>query len=217
MTADFWDRRYASGIGPGGGSRGRLYEFKLKTVQDIVNRYGVKSVLDLGCGDGTQLQSLQVGHYRGIDISPVAIESASAFSNDTRFYQVMSEAAVSDGQVCDMAVSLDVLFHLDDDRAHDHIGMLFHLSRRYVLIYAPNRDKGDLRLADHMFFREFLPCVRDRFGLEPLETIQNPFPADHRFLQDTSFCNFYLFEKVTTGRKKGPQKPRTDYPAYDLS
>lgn len=195
MTAKYWNERYKSGLGAGAGSRGRLYEFKLKTVQQFVDDLKVGSVLDLGCGDGSQLMSLNVKSYLGYDISDVAIDSASILATEARVYSKMTERAAARRSIADMAISLDVLLHLDEAAAKSHIKLLFHLAKRYVLIYAPNRTGEGIRLAGHMHFWEFVPHIKEEYGLDPGVVVKNDYPVTGgNPTGNTSYCDFYLFD-----------------------
>ena len=199
----YWDNRYSTAVGAGAGSRGRLYEFKLRTVQRIVDEYKVGSVVDLGCGDGRQLKDLKVKKYRGLDISPKAIDLASEHAGKGRTYAILNEDSAADGNIADMAISLDVLFHLPKGQYEAHLDELFRFAEKYVLIYAPNETGKDKPLRGHMFFSEFVKDVKARFGVEPIEVIKNEFPVVGKNpTANTSYCNFYLFEV-----KKAKVKP----------
>ena len=204
-SAKYWNDRYRSGVGAGAGSRGRLYEFKLRTVQDIVNRYKVKSVVDVGCGDGGQLMSLEVAKYHGLDISTIAIEAASSYATKNRIYQIIEPDTIAKGKVADMAISLDVIQHLPDDQFEAHIDLLFRLAKKYVLIYAPNHSGEGLKLASHMYFRESDGWIdiAVNHGFFESERLFNEYPADARLLPDTSFSEFFLYEMVKPTAKKG--------------
>ena len=213
-NAEYWDHRYKKGIGPGSGSKGRLAAFKLKVVQDIVDTYKVKSIADVGCGDGSQLMALKVDEYKGFDVSNWAIARAivAAGLRSKWEYFEMDEEAVTEPNQADMAVSLDVIPFLDEKHFKRHLDMLFHLSRRYVLIYAPNRDAKGLRLASHMHFRQFVPVVKELFKLAPVFHVPNEHPAEQirgRIKPDTSFAEFYLFDMESKKRKRRTKNERT--------
>lgn len=201
-TPEYWDDRYRTGVGAGNGSRGRLYEFKLNTVQNIVDDFGIESVVDVGCGDGTQMMSLRVKKYTGLDISPTAIDIASRLSGKGRNYFIMNEDSTAKGKIADMAVSLDVVFHLPDDQYQAHIDLLFRLAKRYVLIYAPNHSGEGIRLASHMHFHEFVPDIKEKFGLDPILRIEQPYPVEGAPANNTSYCEFYLFDMKQEPREE---------------
>ena len=196
MNASYWDNRYKTGVGAGSGSRGPLYEFKLRTVQDIVDKYSVKSVVDVGCGDGGQMMGLKVESYMGLDISPVAIESAQSFASESRLYQVISAESTAEGKTSDMAISLDVIQHLEDDQFAVHMDLLFRLAKKYVLIYAPNHDGAGIKLADHMRFRFFHKYIAENFKSAKHDmVVLNEYPANPQNPSSiTSFSDFYLYE-----------------------
>lgn len=206
MGPEYWNARYEQGSAPGAGSRGRLKKYKLDTVQKIVEEYKIGSIVDVGCGDGAQLRDLVVGQYRGIDPSEAAIDQAIAASPRKApdwIYHVMDEEALAKGRIADMSVSLDVLFHLPDSMYEPHLEILFGLAKKYVLIYSPNRSGKGLRLASHMFFREFVPDVKRMFGAEPILHIPPPFvPVPGSSGNNTSYSDFYLFEVEKPKRRK---------------
>lgn len=206
MDASYWDNRYKTGVGAGSGSRGRLYEFKLRTVQDIVDKYGVKSIVDVGCGDGGQMMGLKVEKYIGLDISIVAINSAQAYRSDKREYFPIDADSIATGKTCDMTISLDVIQHLEDDQFAAHMDLLFRLAKKYVLIYAPNHDGVGIRLADHMRFRFFHKYITENFKSARQEMlVLNEYPADARNPSSTtSFSDFYLYE--IDGKRKRTAK-----------
>lgn len=188
---NYWNARYKSGAGAGAGSKGDLYAFKLETVQKLVDKYKVKSVVDYGCGDGHQLADLKVKDYLGLDISPVAIEKAQEYAGKGRQYYVIPD----DLSECrrDMAVSLDVIPHLPDGEYEEYMANLFFMARKYVLIYAPNRLKETLRLEDHMHFRVYTDWIEANTDAKAAEYIPNRYPAKEPG-PAVSFSEFFLFE-----------------------
>ena len=96
---------------------------------------------------------------------------------------------------------MDVLFHLDDEAAINHLQLLFHLSKRYVLIYAPNHSGEGLRLASHMHFREFLPIIKKKYKLKPAKVVKNKYLASTG-APDTSYADFFLFDLKGDEKKK---------------
>lgn len=186
-TAEYWNKRYADGTGPGGGSKGDLYAFKLETVQKIVDKYKVKSVVDYGCGDGSQLAELKVKEYTGTDVSKVAISKAKQYAGKGRKYSSDMPAPH------EMAISLDVIPHLPDGEFEEYMENLFALAEKYVLIYAGNRTAGDLKLEDHMHFRVFTEWIEQNTEAEQIEHIPNVYPAEKPGPL-VSFAEFFLFK-----------------------
>jgi SAM-dependent methyltransferase len=70
----YWRKRYDAGLDSGEGSYLQLAKFKAKVINDFVLEHGIKSVLELGCGDGNQLTLANYPQYLGVDVSPDALE-----------------------------------------------------------------------------------------------------------------------------------------------
>jgi len=74
-SATYWDREYRLGRTSGRGSYGLLAQFKAEVLNDFVERNGVRSIIEYGCGDGNQLSLAHYPQYIGIDVSPTAIDN----------------------------------------------------------------------------------------------------------------------------------------------
>lgn len=138
--AAYWEARYATGGDSGAGSRGEPAQMKAEYVNDLIRREDIRSVVDWGCGDGQQLARLDVGHYLGVDISPSAVARSMRRHPDRAFLvwpgdqpEVTIEA--------DLALSLDVIFHLVDDTDFaSYWTRLFGSARRFVCVFATDVD-----------------------------------------------------------------------------
>lgn len=69
----YWEERYAGGGTSGSGSYGHLAAFKAEVLNRIVADRGAASVLELGCGDGSQLALASYPTYVGLDVAPTAV------------------------------------------------------------------------------------------------------------------------------------------------
>lgn len=70
---------------------------------------------------------------------------------------------------------------------------LFASSNKYIVIYAGNFDKYH---AQHVRFRHFTPYVEKHFPKWHLiETVPNKYPYDENDEDNTSFSDFYFYEK----------------------
>lgn len=166
----WWERWYAAGGDSGPGSRGAAAQWKANVVNDFVRTNRVRSVFELGCGDGGQLALLQVPQYTGFDPSKTAVERARA-----RFscHQFVSEPT---GQRADLALSMDVLYHIFDDAERDsYLTTLFASAERFVLIYTTRDSSHDY--AGHVWHRS----PPDGWA----ERIDSPYPVTN--------CSFYVY------------------------
>src|ERR1700760_1333334 len=77
-SSDYWERRYVRGGNSGVGSYGRLANFKAEFLNDFVEQHRINSVIEYGCGDGSQLKLASYPSYIGIDVSPRAVEICRA-------------------------------------------------------------------------------------------------------------------------------------------
>jgi SAM-dependent methyltransferase len=197
-SASFWEARYRNSGTSGGGSYGRLAQFKAVVLNDFVRTHGIRTVIELGCGDGAQLQLAEYPEYVGIDVAAASIERCSAvFAHDhtKRFY--LADALPSALGKFDLALSLDVIFHLVEETVFDaYMRSLFARSRGHVVIYASNYDAATE--APHVRHRKFSAWITQNAGeWQPTGYIPNRFPYDPDRPDDTSFADFHFFARET--------------------
>lgn len=192
-SGSYWDRRYRFGLTSGAGSRGRAARFKAEFLNEFVMEQGIRSVIEFGCGDGQQLALARYPSYIGLDVSPTAVEMCKRrFSGDpTKSFHLldaMRTPGVDDSFSADLTISLDVIYHLLEDRIYlNHLTSLFGASRRFVIIYSSDRDEPTH--ARHVRHRRFTDDVAQGFPqFMPLRIVTNP----HR---DQSFANFHVYER----------------------
>ena len=190
----YWEERYASGGTSGVGSYETFAEFKAEIVNSFVARHGVMSVIEFGCGDGNQLGLANYQQYLGLDVSETAIDLCKhKFASDTnKTFKLMREY---EGEVADLSLSLDVIFHLIEDEVFEsHICSLFKASSRYVIIYSSNYNKR--HKADHVRHRQFTPWVEENApDWRIKDHIPNRYPY-HGDYKKGSFADFYIYEKA---------------------
>jgi trans-aconitate methyltransferase len=182
---DYWRNRHRRRRGTwqavGSGSVGHLAEWKVDLVNTLVCENGARSLLDLGCGDGRVSEGFEVETYLGLDPSPVAVAEARKRVGDRTGWSVQEyEPAAIMGQTppADVSVSLDVVFHLIDDRLYfAYLTHLFHCTRMAVGIYSTNWD-GPAHA--HMRHRNVEQDVADWFpGWYLDESVAPPWPTMH--------------------------------------
>ncbi len=145
-SSEFWEKTYRAGNTSGSGSYGRLAEFKAEVVNGFVRDHDVASVIDFGCGDGNQLSLADYPRYVGLDVSPTILRRLiDRFASDsTKSFFLYNPHCFADRACalrCDLAVSMDVIFHLiEDDVFEKYMRDLFSCAARFVMIYT--RDLG---------------------------------------------------------------------------
>jgi hypothetical protein len=193
-SASFWEAEYRKGGTSGPGSYGRLAEFKAEILNEFVRTKNVRTVIEFGCGDGAQLQRASYPEYVGVDVAPASIARCSAlFAQDPtkRFY--LADCLPKDSGMFDLALSLDVIYHLVEDSVFDaYMGRLFSVAQYYVIIYASNYEA--LTQATHVRHRKFTDWIaKNARGWQPGRFVANRFPYDVKRPDETSHADFYFF------------------------
>lgn len=196
----YWECRYAKGGNSGNGSYGKLAEFKALVLNSFVEKLKIKSVIELGCGDGNQLALLNFPQYIGLDVSKTAIKFCKEkFSQDKTKTFLLYEPECFNGKnlqfKAELSLSLDVIYHLIDDHLfHLYMTHLFNSAERYVTIYSSNND-GMSNAMPHVKHRYFSPWIRSNMPeWQFFRKIKNKYPLEEGF-QSGSFANFYFFKK----------------------
>lgn len=182
--AGYWDARYRAGGTSGDGSYGDLAHFKAQVVNGIIRQLNARSVIEWGCGDGNQLGLFIAPIYLGVDTSQTAVEHCQAMYAHDATKQFCLPCDYH-GETFDLALSLDVVFHLTQhDLYLDYMYNLFN-SSKYVLVYSTDTDHQQTGQSPHMQHHCHSALVEQDFhGHELLMTIPNDYP--HRSVSD--FC-----------------------------
>jgi hypothetical protein len=195
-SAPFWESVYRKGDDSGPGSYGRLAEFKAEVLNEFVRSKNVRTVIEFGCGDGAQLKLAMYPEYVGVDVAPSSIARCSAlFARDStkRFY--VADAIPKNRATFDLAMSLDVIFHLVEDSVFDrYMRGLFSFSERYVVVYASNYNA--LTEGAHMRHRKFTDWIaKNAREWQPAGFVANRFPFDPERPDITSHSDFHFFSR----------------------
>lgn len=193
----YWNNRYSKKENSGAGSYGRLAEFKANIINNFVQENNVKTVIELGCGDGNQLKLAKYKSYIGFDVSKEAIKICeNVFKTDqTKLFRNYSNISKQE-YFADLVISLDVIFHLIEEEVFQkYMENLFRLSSRFVIIYSCNYDKV---VAPHVKCRKFTEWIDSELKgqVTLVKFIPNKYPYDPELPNLTSFSDFYIYEKV---------------------
>lgn len=193
VNTGYWDQRYLSGGTSGSGSYGRLGAYKAEFMNKFIADNRIESVIDFGCGDGNQISMLnQDIRYIGLDASNVALSKCIAKFGGTRGWQFYEYPP--QGAMADLAMSLDVLFHIIEPRAFElYLEHLFRSAIRFVIIYSSDFDAvtspHENRISFSMYVRETFKdwCLA--------ESIDNRFPYDPYNPDTTSHSKWFVYKK----------------------
>ena len=195
-TSQYWNDRYSQGGDSGSGSYGRLALFKAEILNKFVRKHDIASVVEYGCGDGAQLSLAKYRNYTGFDISPVAIEMCRNKFHDYEGYNFLetTEKSSKEGDY-DLAISLDVIYHLVEDEIFAaYMERLFLASKKFVIIYSSNTEVDST--AQHEKRRNFITWVEDNASdWEFVKEISNKYPYDKDDPTNTSLSDFFIFKK----------------------
>jgi SAM-dependent methyltransferase len=195
-SGDYWETRYREGRTSGAGSYNRLAEFKADVLNGFVEEHAIKSVIEFGSGDGSQLRLARYPQYIGVDVSMTAIElTRRLYAGDATKRFVHADEFRS-GDKAELSMSLDVIYHLVEDRVFErYMSQLFDAATRYVIIYSSNSDRPSN--AVHVRHRKFTDWIeRERPDFRQCGFVANRYPEDSRDMDNTSFADFYFFEQL---------------------
>jgi SAM-dependent methyltransferase len=196
-SAKYWEQRYASGGDSGAGSYGRLADFKAEVLNSFVARHGIRSVVEFGCGDGNQLSLAAYPQYVGLDVSPTAIQMCKrrfAVDRTKSFFLYDPDCFVDRTGIfaMDLALSLDVIYHLIEDQVYDtYMKHLFAAARRFVGIYSTNLET--IINDAHVRHRQFTTWIdRNLRGWRVLEEVPSRYSFRPDQIGESSSAAFYF-------------------------
>jgi len=200
-AVEYWDHRYAHGGDSGEGSKGERAKFKAEFLNRFVEEHELVEIVELGCGDGMQLQLARYPRYTGYDISKVAIQACiKKFEGDTsKKFEILTAVLRMEHQFArwDLALSLDVLYHIIEEPEFEiYLKTLFHLSGKYVIIYAP--DQVPLKKNSvHIKYRKFSEYIKKQFlEWELIGHIPNKFSSTPPHSGKLSYSDFFIYRHV---------------------
>jgi hypothetical protein len=164
-SSRYWELNYARGGTSGGGSYGALALGKAEFLNTFVREHNVQSVTEFGCGDGNQLSLAGYPRYVGLDVSRTAVGLCKRrfYDDATKSFFLYDGASFADRAglfVADLAISLDVIYHLIEDQIYElYMAHLFAAGDRYVVVYATNTLMRGT--APHVRHRRFSSWVDD--------------------------------------------------------
>lgn len=192
VSRDYWEGRYAKGLDSGAGSYNRLATYKADFLNKFVAENAIERVIEFGSGDGAQLELADYPEYIGIDVSKTAIaRTRTKFRSDLK--KTFFTPEEYDGKQADLALSLDVIYHLiEDDVFENYMRSLFNSSTRFVIIYSSNElMKSD---SPHVRHRRFSDWVERHTKANLVSHERNPYPYSPANPDNTSFADFFVYQ-----------------------
>lgn len=200
-SKDHWEENYAKGGTSGGGSYGRLAEFKAEILNNFVEKNNISSVIELGCGDGNQLSLARYPKYIGCDVSATAVSICrEKFTEDVAkqfIHYTPPEYSFSEDVRSDLAMSLDVIFHLVEDKVFEcYMTDLFSIGKRFVVIYSSDTNSNPILHAPHIRHRKFTDWVdANAKGWVFENKIKNRYPFEGDSMVSSN-ADFFVYKNV---------------------
>lgn len=196
-SPSYWETRYRQGGSSGSGSYGRLARFKADTINCFVEEQEITSLVEFGCGDGAQLALAKYPHYTGFDVSRHVVDLCQRkFAGDEskQFYDLQD--GQSDTIKADMALSLDVVYHLVEDGIYDaYMRRLARAAERFICIYSSNAAlPGHVPHIRHRRFTDWFENSAPEWTVAG--KIRNAFPYDPEDPDETSWADFYFLSRT---------------------
>ena len=196
-SQDYWERRYQTGGHSGSGSYGELAQFKADALNAFVAEHNIQTVIEHGCGDGNQLTLAKYPQYVGYDVSDRALEMCrQQFEGDDTKRFVHNDQY--DGEQAELAMSLDVIYHLVEDAVFDaYMQRLFASATRFVAIYSSDADEP-YTPGSHVRQRKFSDWIEKHqppFKLLSVVENRHPFRGE---VKTGSMSDFFYYERVAS-------------------
>ncbi len=195
----YWERRYRAGGSSGVGSYGELAAFKAEVLRGLIHEHGIQSIIEFGCGDGAQLALFDCPAYLGLDVSSTVLDRCRVrFAGDAtkRFclYTPQFPRDLSGSAQAELALSLDVLYHLvEDDVFARHLRDLFGAARRLVVIFSSDFEREEP--VPHVRHRAFTAWVAANI---PGWTLRRRIPNRYPYREEDgsgSLADFFIYER----------------------
>ena len=137
-TEDYWNSRYSSTNARGSGSQGANLLYKVEMLQTVMRDFGIRRILDIGCGDAAYLKSLRYQSYTGVDISKVVVERNLEHFNhlSSATFLTLDDFIKEPFQDYDLVISSEVIFCLRKRDLAKHVGLLDDIRSQYILIFS---------------------------------------------------------------------------------
>ena len=188
-TQYIWENRYTQNGTSGAGSYGVLCEYKAEFINKFITDNNCTTVIEFGSGDGNQMSYFNVPLYTGVDISEYIINKCKQkyshlenknFVTYDEYYKMSSNF--------DLALSLDVIYHLVDDFIYEkYMNDLFNSTNKFVIIYSTN-CKNEKYNGSHVYHRKFTEYIDINFKNAKLIYHE---PNKHSSL---STAEFYVYD-----------------------
>lgn len=196
QSSTYWQERYRQGSNSGPGSYGRLALFKAEIINRFVRDNNIADIIEFGSGDGAQLTLADYPRYVGVDVSPSAVALCRRmFAGDPGKTFLEAGSGESDAARAELAMSLDVIYHLVEDEVYEtYMRRLERSATRFVCVYSSNIElPGHVPHIRHRCFTDWFARNAPQWALS--DYVRNRYSYDVANPAETSWADFYFFER----------------------
>lgn len=189
-SSSYWEKRYQNNGNSGSGSYNESAIFKAQVINNFIKKNNIDFVEEFGCGDGHQLTYAVYPNYIGYDVSDNILNKIkSKFQNDKskQFFNLKEYPKLQSH--FELALSLDVIYHLvEEDVFESHMKLLFS-GYRYVLIFSTDYD-DKFYTGGHVKNRKFTNWIdRNVKNYELIKEVKN--------IDNLSKVHFFIYRKTS--------------------
>lgn len=186
---------------------GKLAQFKANVINEFNEKIDVSTYIEIGCGDGSQIERYEIGEYVGLEVSQAALDSCIEKHGEDpgkSFFLYHPKYFVDHHRVfqCDVSMSLDIIYHLVEDELFErHMTHLFQCASQYVIIYSSNMKHQEYEesesCASHVKHRKFTEWIDEHAKeWELYEKVENEFPLS-KYPEKGTWSDFYIYERMS--------------------
>lgn len=175
-----------------------MAQFKASVLNNFVELNNISTVIEWGSGDCNQLTLANYKYYIGYDVSQTAVNICKKkfFNDSTKEFYYLSENYINDRKA-DLSISLEVIFHIIEDKAFDlYMNNLFNSSNKYIIIYSSNsNNRKSGMFVKHRKFTDWI----DKFMSKTwrmIKYIPNKYSMNSKFNGTKSYSDFFIYEKI---------------------
>ncbi|WP_273328085.1 methyltransferase domain-containing protein [Vallitalea guaymasensis] len=190
---DYWDKRYLNKGTSGLGSYGDLADFKGEIINEFIKDNNINSVIEFGCGDGNQIKKIEYPKYIGLDVSKVSVEKCKEIflGDSNKEFHLYKPGMIHDLDIKtkpDMAVCLDVLYHIIDEQDFAKtLDDIFRTDCSHIIFYTMLK-KPEIQLSQHLKYRNIFDYLSKYKGYTIKKIINQKYP-------EQSYSDFMVIEK----------------------
>lgn len=194
----YWEEFYRSGKTCESVSCAELAQWKADTLNNFVEIYGIRAIVELGCGDGYQLSLYKFYEYVGFDVSQSAVQKClDKFSGDqSKTFGIYRCDGTDELPMGDMTLSVDVLPYITDlEMLYNYLIDMFSHAGNWVVFYAWDHKPGaGESFPEHYQPVKFTEIIADAFSEWVLYEVMQP-PKENESNEPGSGPGFYIYRR----------------------